>query len=119
MKQVPLRTPTKPIYAELNILPVPCIYILETVSFIHKNHMSFEKNSNFHNYNTRSNELIHLKSHRTAKRLQSLTHQGFNLYNKLPSVIKHQQYKKFKLSVKNILRKHLFYDVNDYMKCHF
>jgi hypothetical protein len=49
MKQVPLRTPTKPIYTELNILPVPCIYILETVSFIHKNHMSFENNSNFHN----------------------------------------------------------------------
>ena len=119
MKQVPIRSNSKEIFKELEILPVPCIYILETVCFIHQNMMLFKSNSDYHNYNTRTSSNIHLNYHRLTRSLNSLSHTGVTLYNKLPNEIKIYHNIKFKKVVKHILLTHMPFTVNDYLSINF
>ena len=115
IKQVPIRTESKKIFEELKILPFPCIYILEMVSFIHRNIKSFKMNSDFHEYNTRSANDIHLNYHRLTRSLNSVSHKGTSLYNKLPDEIKKLDQKKFKKIVRHILLTHMPLSVNEYL----
>ena len=50
MKQVSIQTESKKVFKELQILPVPCIYILESVCFIHQNKNSFKPNLDYHKH---------------------------------------------------------------------
>lgn len=100
MKRVPLRNSTKPIYRELGILPLPCIYILESVVFIHKHKDKFQINSGLHAHNTRISQQLHITQHRTTKSLNSISHKGIILYNKLPQSLKGLNLLSFKRQVK-------------------
>lgn len=115
IKQVSIRSPSKPIFQEFNILPLPCIYILETVKFVHKNIEYFAKNNQFHNYDTRISTHIHLNHHRTTRSLHSIAHRGVILYNKLPQDVKSLNLPSFKKRVKCLLLKHLFYSSEEYL----
>lgn len=119
IKQVPIRSNSREIFKELEILPLPCIYILETVCFIHQNMELFKTNSDYHNYNTRHSTNIHMNYHRLTRSLHSLSHTGVNLYNKLPNAIKSFNNKRFKKSVINILLRHMPYTVNEYLNNNF
>ena len=81
-------------------LRVPCIYILESVCFIHQNLNSFKTNSDYHKYDTRTSCNIHLNYHRLTRSLNSISHQGWTLYNKLPHYIKEYNNRLFKKEVK-------------------
>lgn len=115
IKQVPIRSESISIFRELKILPVPCIYILEVVCYIHQNIDSFKTNSFYHEYSTRTSRNIHLNYHRLTRSINSLSHRGSNLYNKLPQNIKDLNMRKLKKEVKNILLKHLPLCTNDYL----
>ena len=115
MKQVPIRTESKKIFSELQVLPLPCIYILESVCFIHQNMNLFPINSDFHEYNTRTSNNVHLSSHRLTRSLNSISHKGSNLFNHLPHSIKHLKNKQFKHSVKQILLKHMPLCTNEFL----
>ena len=115
IKQVQIRTESKTIFRE----PVPCIYILESVSFIHQNRELFKMNSDFHEYNTRNSSNIHLNFHRLTRSLNSISHQGSNLYNHLPHNIKNFKIRKFKHAVKHILLTHMSISVKEYLDLKF
>ena len=115
MKQVSIRTESKNGYKELQILPVPCIYILESVRFIHQNKNSFISNLDCHEHNTRTFKNIHLNYHRLTRSLCSISHTGSKLYNKLPQHIKGHNTRVFKKEVKNILLTHMPFSINEYM----
>ena len=115
IKQVPIRTESKQVFKELSILPLPCMYILETVSFIHQNINSFKTNCDYHEHNTRAARNIHINYHRLTRSLNSVSHQGFKLYNKLPKEIKILDQRKFKNKVKHVLLSNLPFSVNEYL----
>lgn len=115
IKKVPIRSDSKKIFKEFDILPLPCIYILETVCFIHQNYDSFKINSDYHNYSTRTCNNLHFNHHRLSKSLNSLSHTGIRLYNKLPVETKALNYARFKKSVKHILLFHMPFTVNEYL----
>lgn len=115
IKQVSIRTNSKYIFKELEILPLPCIHILETVCYIHNNRNTFETNSNYHDHNTRTSDKIHLNCHRLTKTLNSLSHRGTILYNHLPQCIKTLSNKKFKKEVKFILLTHMPMNIGEYL----
>lgn len=119
IKKVPIRTESIKIFRELKILPVPCIYILETVCFIHQNIDSFKTNSTYHEYNTRTSQNIHLNYHRLTRSLNSISHRGSNLYNKLPQKFKELNIRKLKKEVKNVLLTHMPFCTNEYLNLKF
>lgn len=119
MMHVSNRTHTKPLFKKLNILPVPCIFILETVCFIHANELKFPKNSHHHHHDTRRTNDFHLTSHRTSRSLKFINHTGLILYNKLPHSFKHSKLKLFKIKVRNLLMEHVFYSTQDFISANF
>lgn len=119
MVNVPTRTSSKPIFKKLNIMPLPCLYILETVYFIHCNQQLFKYNHDLHKYSTRISNDLHLNNHRTTKFLNSTAHQGIKLYNKLPNSFKKLDPKKFKRKVSSLLKDFSFYNVNEFFQSSF
>ena len=115
MLKVPIRTSSRPVFRELNILPLPSLHILESVYFIHCNKNYFKLNSDYHDHFTRTAKHIHLDTHRTTKYINSIAHQGINLYNKLPISVKNLDSKKFKHKVCMLLKNYIFFSVDDYL----
>ncbi|XP_049805984.1 uncharacterized protein LOC126248700 [Schistocerca nitens] len=83
MKQVPLSSTTKHLFKELSIMPVPCIYIHETVCFIQENLHIFTKNRDFHYHSTRHSNDIFIADQRLHKGHSSVRQRGVLLYKKL------------------------------------
>ena len=115
MLKVPIRTSSRYVFRELNILPLPSLYILEAVYFIHCNKSYFKLNSEYHDHFTRTSKHIHLDTHRTTKYINSIAHHGINLYNKLPDILKNLESKKFKSKVSLLLKHFMFLNVNEYL----
>ena len=115
MKQVPLYTHTKPIFRELNILTVPCLYILESVSFIHLNKHMFKLNCDFHSYNTRISGNFHVTQNRLNLNKKAVSYIGILMYNRLPPLFHNMNIKLFKRKVKEILMNHQFYSVDEFL----
>ena len=65
--------------------------------------------------NTRAARNIHINYHRLTRSLNSVSHQGFKLYNKLPKEIKVLDQRKFKNKVKHVLLSNLPFSVNEYL----
>lgn len=110
----------KPLFKQLNIMPLPCIYIFEVLLFVMKNMNSidsFHKNHQIHNYNTRQCANLHLEGTRTNLCKSGVLHTGITLYNNLPNHIKIiGNFKQFKLALRSFLLSNLFYSVNDFLK---
>lgn len=111
----------KPIFNKLAILPLPCVYILETLLFV-KNKLGtasdFQPNENIHNYKTRHTSDLHVFSINTTRYQKGVVYSGTQLYNKLPQSIKMMNnINKFKTELKAYLLEHCFYSVNEYLNC--
>lgn len=109
----------RPLFKNLAILPLPCIYILELIMFVKKNlhdHI-FQHNFNIHEHNTRNRQNLHIDFSNTSMYKQGPFHVGKILYNRLPMYIKLIDKKNsFKSSLKAYLMDHCFYSVNEYLK---
>jgi small-conductance mechanosensitive channel len=104
----------KPLFRSLNILPLPCMYILESVTYIHESKSVFKKNSEYHDYQTRIANNLHIDNARLKKTQNFIRHEGLKLYNKLPNKMKEMPTLIFKKNVKKLLSKYMFYDVSEY-----
>lgn len=117
MKQVNQQTHCKPLFKELNILPLPCLYIFETVCFIHKNQHYFKKNHEIHHHFTRKANNLHLNTTKTTTKNKSVSHRGLILYNAFISKHGNSHYTQFRNALKQFLLKHCFYTINEYLEC--
>lgn len=109
----------KPLFRNLKILTIPSAYILASLLYIHNNQEQFTVNSDFHSYNTRRGNDLTIPYHRVNKSQHSTNHLGIKLYNKLPNEIRMYTETKFKKIIKDILIKHAFYNVEEYMDTNF
>jgi hypothetical protein len=110
------RSPSKPIYKELNLLPIPCIYIFLTIMFVKNNLSNFNVNSVFHNHHTRTKSDIHLNFVRTKVTKIGPKEMGIKLYNKLPTFVKEvNNISTFKCKLKSHLLNKMYYSVEEYI----
>ena len=118
MLKLPYREHCREYFCFHEILPMPCLYILECVTFVKKyQNEIFPDNTIQHEYNTRhKNKLIALP--RTRLRLvdKGPLCKCINMYNKLPSNFKLiTKISSFRYEVKTFLLRHCFYSVQEYL----
>jgi hypothetical protein len=73
------------LFKDLNLLPLPCMYIFEIVCYIKSNLEKLEQNNAIHNYNTLQTVNLHVQFCRTNGLKNVMMNVGIKLYNKIPN----------------------------------
>jgi hypothetical protein len=104
------------LFKELNILPLPCLYISKVVCYVKSNMDKMKCNEELHDHCTRQKKDLHVQFCWTTLFKNSSVNVGIKLYNKLPNTIKElEKVREFKKKVKVFLLQHTFYSVDEYM----
>jgi hypothetical protein len=107
-------THCKPLFAELAIMPVPCVYIYRCVLLVRSLSGSLSTNSDFHSYNTRRRNDFSVPRMATSMSQRGPIQSGIRMYNALPSEVKLvSDPKKFKSILKSFLLGKLYYCVDE------
>lgn len=110
------RQSCKPLFIKYNIMTVPCIYMMELLTYIKSNLSRFHRNSTFHNYSTRNNNSLAIPTHNTALYEKSLNYISIKLYNKSSSSVKNIVEKSKYVLYRNRLNKFINITKNHYYK---
>jgi hypothetical protein len=103
-------------FKDLNILPLPCLYISEVVCCVKSNLGKMKFNEEVHDLCTHQNSDLHTQFCRTTLSENSSTNMGIKLFNKLPNTIKSlEKIQEFKKRLKYFLLQHIFYSVDKCM----
>ena len=105
-----------PLFQKLQVLTLPCIYIVECSVFV-KNHSNlFSKNSDFHSHNTRSCSNFRNLSHTKAMFAKSPQYRFIQIFNALPVHIKKiDNIVLFKSELKKYLLTKNYYSISDFL----
>lgn len=104
------------VFADLKILTFPCVYILHTLVYVHQNIHYYRLNGDFHQYNTRSKNLLSLPFCRLGRCQDGPRFLGTKLYNKIPDTLKGFSVLQFKSKVRNLLIQGCFYSVDEFLR---
>ena len=108
-------TSCRNLFKTLNILPLPCLYISETVCSIKSNMEKMKYNREIHDHCTCQKSDLHTQFCRTTLLKNNSTNIGIKLYKKLPNTIKRLDKKQeFKRKLKYFLMLHTFYSVDEH-----
>jgi hypothetical protein len=111
------RTSCRDTFRELQLLTLPCLYILEVVMHCQSNHNLVQGRDLYH-YRTRGRDNFRVQYHRTEISKKLPTQIGVKLMNKLPDSVKQSNsLKQFKIRLKNLLISKTFYTVGEFMEC--
>jgi hypothetical protein len=124
--QTPLES-CRPLFTELDILPVFSLYVLECARFARKNPEKFQKNSEVENNPTRGTRKnpvrgndLYVKPVRLNQSVQNPLIMVARIYNKLPEDLKgDEDDKSFVKRLKKILKENVFYDIHEFMLFEF
>ena len=98
----------------ISTLPVPCVYIMETVYLIEVNNKGLKQNLDIHDYKTRHILDFQTQFCRTNTLKKSVNNLGMKLYNNLPNYLKNMEnLKLFKKQLKSLLLQQTYYSVNE------
>jgi hypothetical protein len=104
------------LFKDLNILPLPCLYISEVVCCVKSNMEKMKYNEEVHDHCTRQKSDLHIQCCRASLFKNSSANVGIKLYNKLPNKIKRlEKIQEFNRRLKYFLLQHIFYSVDEYM----
>ena len=114
--QVTKTTSCKQYFKSLHVLPLPCLYIYETLVYMKSNSNTFITNANVHSYNTRRKEDLYIVPCNTSLCKNNFNNLGLRLLNHLPQYIKEiPALCKFKITLKTFLLKHCFYSIDEFL----
>ena len=82
------KTSCRDLFRTLNILPVPCVYIKETVYYIKVNNEGLKQNLAIHDYETRHRSDFQTQFCKTSIFKKSVINLGTKLHNKIPNYLK-------------------------------
>lgn len=113
----PYGTHCRPLFAKHSIMPVACIYILETLLYVHKNSDKFLTHSDIHCRDTRYRQNLVVPFSRI--KTTQVNKIDVNLYNKFINLhrskdVKGMSLKSFKNMAKEFLLKNCFYSVKEF-----
>jgi len=112
------RTSCRNRFKQLQILPVPCQYILSLMNFIINNEHIFS-NSSLHNITTRRKHHLHRLNANLFCFQKSVFYAGIKIFNSILSsvTIPKNDKAKFKAALRKYLHMHFFYSVDEVFKC--
>jgi hypothetical protein len=114
--KVGLHASCRNLFKELNILPLPCLYVSEVVCCVKSNMERMKYNEEVHDHCTCQKSDLHILFCRTTFLKNSSANVGIKLYNKLPNTIKRlEKIQEFKRRLKHFLLQHILYSVDEYM----
>jgi hypothetical protein len=117
MNSISNRTSCKQYFKEMELLPLPCVYILEAVLYVRKHTNMFNRNNSIHEHKTKAQNDIHIERHYTCMIAKNAYYLCCLLYNKLPTYIKNcKTINQFKQETKRLLSVKQFYDINEYLQ---
>lgn len=108
----------KPLFRKNNILTLPCIYIYETIKYVHNNRNTFDNVQQNHNYKTRnSNELLY-PIHRLSLYEKTPYYMGITLGNKTKKILqKHGNNIRNPLEFfRKLLIKKCYYSIEEFLE---
>ena len=108
----------RPLFKQLNILPLPCMYIRDTCCFIKQYPHYFKMYTETTSRHVRSQytHLLHQPPSRTMIYEKNAYNMCIELYNKLPTSLKITKTSMFRRSLTEWLAERCFYCVNDFLK---
>lgn len=114
--RVPRRHSCKMLFKKYNILPLPCLYILEIASFIYCNRSDFAQNKDIHGFNTRYKNNFCVPNSRGRIAYTSPGRFGIKIFNRLPEEIKNSNtIFNFKNNLKTFLMTKCFYSIDEFL----
>lgn len=112
---VPVFESCKPLFKELKILPLTCMYIMEICLFVKSNPILFKLQSDISNRPTRYEHKLSLPWYRLQYCRRNVFCMCVIIYNKLPTTFKELTYSKFKRAIFKWLLDKCFYKIDDYL----
>lgn len=114
------QTSCKPLFKQLKILTLPCLYILQATLYIHKHEQELKKYSSFHNYRTRNKDNIYPPFSRLSVGQDCHLYQGIRFYNRCRVLFGSAQSdnnncKSFKNFVTEYLLNNAFYSIEEFI----
>ena len=104
------------LFKNLNVLPLPCLYISEVACCVKSNTEKIKYNGEVHDHCTHQKSDLHTQFCRTTLFKNSSANVGIKLYNKLRNTIKRlDKIQEFKRRLKYFLLQDTFYSVDEYM----
>jgi IS1 family transposase len=105
------------LFKRLQILPLPCEYILPLLNFIINNQEHFQTNSAVHSVNPRNKHHLHRPVANLSCFQKSTYYSGIKIFNNLPSSLKSLMNEKveFKVALKQYLNTYSFYSVDEFL----
>lgn len=110
------RTSCRTYFKELNILPLPSLYIMEMLTFVKCNLHLFPRNAHFHEYPTRRRGDLSVSGHRTALYERGPRYVGLKLYNVLPREFQNLGQVGFKAAIRKELLREVFYSISEFIE---
>ncbi|KAG8291853.1 hypothetical protein J6590_108669 [Homalodisca vitripennis] len=107
------RDSCRPVFVDLGILTLPCIFILQSLIFLKENLNLYKFRSYVHNYSTRSQNLIDLKYFRLSKTQNSYMYISVKLFNLLPPDAVTTTLRNFRSCLVKWLKQKAFYSVEE------
>nr|CAI5864911.1 unnamed protein product [Callosobruchus analis] len=108
------RESCRPLFRELQILPLPGLYIYQSLVFV-KNHLNeYITNNSRHEYQTRHGENLLGPQHRLTLTQKSYITMAIKFFNVIPATLKHLPVTIFKKKVKRLLLEISPYNNNEF-----
>jgi hypothetical protein len=76
------------LFKDLNLLPLPCMYIFKSVCYIKSHFGELDQNIAVHNHNTHQKLNLHVQFCRTNASKNGVMNMGIKLYNKIPNKLR-------------------------------
>lgn len=106
----------KPYFKLLNILPLPCLYILEVCTFVMQNKQLFLLARNKTERSIRhANNLAVNFAPNTTRFLKNCFNMSIKIFNKIPNNLKTLPTNKFKHCLRNWLLEKMFYSIDEFL----
>ena len=113
------RTSCTSLFKQLEILPVPCQYMLLLMNFVINNQEIFQTNSSIHDISTRNRHHLHRPNANLSCFQKSTFCAGIKFFNSLPpnvTILKNDN-SKFKETLTKCIYTHSLYSVDEFFMC--
>lgn len=115
MCRVRSRDHCRPLFIRHGILTLVCLFILETVSLLHKKYFNQPESASVrHTYETRQSQNIRLPIPRLTLTKRSIIYESLKLYNHLSVECRQLPYLQFRRRVKSVLVDRAYYSLDEF-----
>jgi hypothetical protein len=113
------RTPCRSLFKNLEILPVPYLYIFSLTNFFVNNQENVQINPSVHSINTRYKHHLHRPIANLSCFQKNAFHSGIRIFNSLPRSLTNlkNEEAQFKVALRRYLNVLSFYSVDEFLMC--